>query len=386
MSAPRQSLAVVAHDAGGARALLPVALEMQRRGWKLAQFLAGPAATIFAEAFPASTVSDSSTQEFVTTEFKRQHVKVVLSACGLYNQIEHTVRLAALRLGLPVVAVQDAWFNHRERFEREGVASRPDLVCAMDELSIGEMALAGFTPSQLVLTGHPGLEQSVRLCKAATLKEVRGLRRAFKLKAQSLVFVFFSDPFFTGHDGTFYCGPGAIMRPDGTGLYGYTVRDVLPSVLRELEAALEKEGETADFLVRPHPAECAEVVDQIISQHPARSLRARVEMRGTTVESIQMADAVLGMMTIALLQAALAGKPAVSVELGLSASGQRDPCMANTLGYTHAAFDGDALRDLCRKLAQREWRALAPRPNPALPLEGATHRVSDCLLRASGLV
>lgn len=382
MSEARQSLAVVAHDAGGARALLPVALEMQRRGWELVQFLAGPAATIFAEAFPVSTVSDSSTQEFVTTELKRQQVKIVLSACGLYNQIEHTVRLAALRLGLPVVAVQDAWFNHRERFEREGVPSRPDLVCAMDELSIGEMALAGFTPSQLVLTGHPGLEQTVRHCQAATREQVRELRRAFGLEGKALVFTFFSDPFFTGPNGKFYCGPGAIMRPNGSGLYGYTVLDVLPAVLRELDRALENEGETADFIVRPHPSECSEVVEKIISQHPPGRLRPRMESRGTTIECIQMSDAVLGMMTIALLQAALAGKPSVSVELGLPASGEKDPCMANALGLTRSAFDEEALRDLCRKLAKRDWPALAPTPRHRLPLEGAAHRVSDCLLRA----
>lgn len=175
------------------------------------------------------------------------------------------------------------------------------------------------------------------------------------------------------------------MRPDGRGLYGYTVRDVLPPVLAELEHALDAADTTAVFIVRPHPSECAETVEGIIARHPAKRLRARVEPRGTTVEWIQLSDALLGMMTIALLQAALAGKPAVSVELGLLASDLEDPCMANTLGYTRAAFDSAALRDLCRCLVQRDWPALRPAPRYVLPLDGATSRVADCLLRATRL-
>ena len=255
----------------------------------------------------------------------------------------------------------------------------------MDELSLGELRVAGFAASQLELTGHPGLEQTVQLCRAATAEQMRERRQAFGLPEAGLVFTFFSDPFFTGPGGAFYSGPGAIMRPDGRGLYGYTVRDVLPPVLAELEHALDAADTTAVFIVRPHPSECAETVEGIIARHPAKRLRARVEPRGTTVEWIQLSDALLGMMTIALLQAALAGKPAVSVELGLLASDLEDPCMANTLGYTRAAFDSAALRDLCRCLVQRDWPALRPAPRYVLPLDGATSRVADCLLRATRL-
>jgi hypothetical protein len=381
MTAPRQSLAVVAHDAGGARALLPVATELQRRGHELILLLAGPAVKIFAEAFPVTPVADAAPLELITAELQRHQVVAVLSASGLYNRLEHTTRLAAQPLGLPVVALQDAWFNQRERFERNGSASRPDVVCVMDELSLIELERAGFSPAQLVLTGHPGLEQTVQLCRAATAKQVCDRRRAFGLSADGIVLTFFSDPFFTGPGRAFYSGPGGIMRPDGAGLYGYTVRDVLPAVLMELERALREENATAEFIVRPHPSECAEVVEEIVAQHPAERLRVRVEAQGTTVEWIQMSDALLGMMTIALLQAALAGKPALSVQLGLSASGQEDPCMANTLGYTRAAFDSATLRELCRHLARRNWPALQPAPRHALQIDGSASRVADCLLR-----
>ncbi len=381
----RQSLAVVAHDAGGARALLPVAVELQRRGWALTLLLAGPAVKVFAEALPVTAVADAAPLEFITGKLQRRHVLAVLSASGLYNQLEHTTRLAAQLLKLPVVAVQDAWFNHRERFERDGLASRPDVVCVMDALSLAELERAGFSPSQLVLTGHPGLEQTVQQCRAATSEQVGNLRRAFGLPVDGLVFTFFSDPFFTGPAGAYYSGPGAIMRPDGQGLYGYTVRDVLPAVLGELERALQEVNGAAELIVRPHPSECGEVVEEVVSHHRAERLRARVESQGTTVEWIQMSDALLGMMTIALLQGALAGKPAVSVELGLPASGQEDPCMANTLGYTRAAFGSLMLRELCRCLAQRDWPALRHAPRHELPLDGATKRVADCLLRTARL-
>lgn len=383
--ASRSKIALVAHDAGGARAVLPVALELQKHGWELVPFLAGPAVRVFGETLASGTVSDSMAQEEVVAMLQQQRAVALLSASGLYNTIEHTVRLAARQLKLPIVAVQDAWFSHTERYRRGGVESFPDLICAMDELSMADLESAGFSRPRLALTGHPGLERTVQRCRDVTPLQVHKQRQEFGLADDLLVLTFFSDPHYTGANGEFYSGPGAIMCPDGRGLYGYTVRDILPALLAELERALAAANTTAAVVVRPHPSECDAVLRELIARHPAQRIRVQVETRGSTENWIPISDALLGMMTIALLEAALAGKPAASIQLGLRESGQDDPCMANTLGYTEGVFDAAGLRALCEKLVQRDWAALRRSPRHALPIEGATRRVTDCLLRAARL-
>jgi hypothetical protein len=385
MSARAGRIALAAHDAGGAAVLLPVGRELERRGRDIVPVAAGPAVNVCAGLSGARQVDDGASVASLVAKFERWEIATLVSASGLYNQIEHTARLAAREMGLPVIAVQDAWFNHRERYERSGVSSRPDLVCVMDERSRIEMVGIGFAAGQVNLTGHPGLEETRRLSLAVTREDVRRRRREFGLGEDCLVLTFFSDPFYVGPAGSFYSGPGAIMRADGRGLYGYTVRDILPPLLDELEAASTDAGVDVDLVVRPHPSECDDVLREILRSFHERRVHVRLEAAGTTVEWLQMSDAVLGMMTIALLQGALAGKPAVSIELGLRESGEEDPCMASALGYSASVLDRPALRGACRALVRREWGVLRPTLAEPLCVEGAAARIADAVLRIEAL-
>jgi hypothetical protein len=88
----------------------------------------------------------------------------------------------------------------------------------------------------------------------------------------------------------------------------------------------------------------------------------------------------MGMMTIALLEAALAGKPSISVELGLLESGAEDPCVGNTAGYTHPIYHRAALREAARHLCQGRYENLYPTPRTPLHTAGASSRVADAIL------
>lgn len=381
-----QRVAVVAHDAGGARALVPVVHELRRRGLEIHPILAGPALKIWREELSrrVAGMEDKTPLPVLKAMLKRWRVDALLSAAGLYNLIEHRTRIAARGLGLPVVALLDSWFNYRERFERRPagrtVFSPADKVCVIDSLTRREMLKAGFGKAQIVLTGHPDMEQTVNACRAVSENRRRALRRAAGILQTGMVITFISDPFYIAPGLKFYSGPGAIMRPNGTGLFGYTVREILPVVLEELETALANEKIRATLVVRPHPSEHEEAVSRILRGTRLKSLRTQLIRRGTLAGWIQISDAVLGMMSIALLQAALSGRPAISVEIGLRGSGREDPCMSNTLGYTRGIFDRRELRRVCRLIARHDWDALKPRPKHPLPFASATKRVVEVLL------
>jgi hypothetical protein len=249
----------------------------------------------------------------------------------------------------------------------------------MDERSRDEIAQLGLHPDRVVLTGHPGLEDTLRQCRSLRAEDVPARRRALGLRDDGIVAAFFSDPFYIGPNRQYYSGPGAIMRPDGTGLYGYTVEDVLPALLTELESASRRARATVDVVIRRHPSECDEVLREIVTGFDGEWVQARLEDSGTTVDWLQVADVVLGMMTIALLEGALAGKPAVSIEFGLEESGQSDPCMAATLGYAAQVLHPRELPGTCMALVRREWDTLRSRPAEPLLVEGAAGRVADCV-------
>jgi len=380
-SRPAGSIVAVAHDAGGARGLLPVVAELKAQGLFVIGLAAGPAVSLWSADSNFSqvlAVADDSAEAVVVRILKDSHCRVLLSAAGLYNQIEHTARLVARAEHIPIVALLDSWFNYRERFERNlnGALSfsPPDKICAIDTLTQQEMQRAGF--NDVILTGHPDMERTIRQLRQQAPEKTLQWRVQERISPESLLITFFSDPFFNGPNRAFYSGPGAIMKTDGTGLYGYTVEDVLPVFLRELDNALAQVGGKAELVIRPHPSEHDEVLQTILAQAKLQHLRARITRNGSSLDWITASDAVVGMMTIALLQGALAGKPSISLEPGLPTSGEPDPCMSNTLGYTLGVFTPEGIPAICSRLAARDWAALKAVPRHELPLEGASQRVA----------
>ncbi len=386
MSSSRRVLAVC-HDAGGARALMPVAEELVRRGASVEACVAGPAASIWpreCSSVKSQEVADDLGESEARARLQRQGVDTLFSASGLYNQVEHTFRVAARALAARTVAVLDSWLNYAERFERcsngRVVRSHPDLVCVIDELSYQGMLAAGFSPEQLVVTGPPNLEASVRLCSAVDAAQRAAWRAEDGLTAEGLVVTFFSEPFVTGPNGQHFEGPGALIGHDGGSLFGYTALDTLDAVLHELEAACREARRPCTVIVRPHPAECADPLRSLLAARRTRWVDAVVRGDRNASRWIAVADVVVGMMTIALLEAALAGRPTLSVQLGLREARAEDPCLGNRLGYTYPIYDraelGLAMRRACRD-------AMEPRPGlpgRELPIWGAVERVASAVL------
>lgn len=387
------SIAVVAQDAGGARALAPVVQLLMNRGVTCYPLMAGPAVDVWRSEFPNLELVPCSGEESINelqSKLKEQGASLLLSASGLYNVIEHRARLAAKDCGFKVIAVLDSWFNYTKRFEREEsgnvIRSVPDLICAIDDRTRAAYLDAGYAVEQIVVTGQPDLERTIARCKIASDESQAHLRRKFEVQPDGLVMTFFSDPFFIGPDRKFYSGPGAIMKSDGSGLYGYTVEDVLPDVMRQLDCALAENGQRAQLVVRPHPSEDPSVVAELVKAFDGKYLTVELRSEGTSVDWIQLSDAVFGMMTISLLHAGLAGVPAVSYQPGLNASGEEDPCFATTFGYCLGVQDLDSLAGACKAVVSDEWKPMNGKNEYAIPVGGAAEAVVDVVERNLELI
>lgn len=108
---PARRVLTVCHDAGGARAVMPVARELERRGASVLALVAGPAAAIWPTECPeveCKVVPDGIAPTEAGEIFEVRHIEALLSACGLYNRLEHTLRVAARERGLWSVAVLDS--------------------------------------------------------------------------------------------------------------------------------------------------------------------------------------------------------------------------------------------------------------------------------------
>jgi hypothetical protein len=92
-------------------------------------------------------------------------------------------------------------------------------------------------------------------------------------------------------------------------------------------------------------------------------------------------DAVIGMMSIALLEAAVSGRPALSVEIGLLESGAEEPCISNLLVYTFAVYKREALRQALIDICKGNLAGVTTSRKVDLRVHGAARRTAAVVLQ-----
>jgi hypothetical protein len=357
---------------------------LERRGNSVLTVVAGPSISLFASELDRSAAvvgSDSLGVDEAVDILREFGAQALLSAAGAYNFIEHTFRLAARRAGISSVAVLDYWYEYAARFQRTTngtvTSSKPDLVCALDEMSLtGLIEEAGFRPDQVMISGPPNLEATVANLRNVTEKEAVSWREKYGLRADELTIVFFSDPFYVGPNGEYVLNEGTAFDAEGRSLFGYTPEQILGAVLRKVQWISDILKQPTNVLVKPHPREQRERLWPLVNSVHGPWLRSTVIENGSARELIAVADIVMGMGSVALLEAALAGKTTMSVEIGLQTVNTYDPCIGNVLGYTIPIFDEVALEQILQRIFGAPGDQPAPTPRQPLLIDGAAARVA----------
>lgn len=364
----RRKVLVVSSDAGGTLALLPVVRELVRHDAHVHAVGSGPAISIWQrERLPCEwdSVDDGIGEMVAAATIDAHRPDVLLSGAGAYNTIEHTFRRAAADAHVFCFALVDGWFNFKARFERGGTSdvttSVPDLIGVMDAASCEEMIEEGFARERVVVVGAPHIEETVSQVTSASMEEVDRLRTSFGLYGDLPTFAFFS---------------GNVLEETRLGA-GQTQTAILSEVVGALVDAGRERGEPLQLLVKPHPSEVAAALAAILETAPADRLVSRLVEYGRSSDLICLADGVLGIRSTVLLEAAMCGRPALSLQFGRDVSRYPDKYFGQRPGIT-AVYDAGQCRPAIRHLLSGAGRIVAPQP-AATSCE-ATSKVLEAIL------
>ena len=287
-----RTLLVVTGDPGGARVLIPgvKALQRKRPVWKF-EILAGPnsfklwkAAGFRPKRWTSRVVGRTAAEKRLRS--KKPHVLV--TGTSFENPTESWFRAAAKKQDIRSFSALDHWCNYRRRYEAGRKLILPDVIGVMDDLARKKMIQAGIPRRLLAVVGHPVLEPFLK-------------RQKVRSRAGRQV-LYLSEPI--SWDGKL--NPKVVRYP------GHNELTVLKSLL---EVFARRSGLLRYSLrIRPHPLEPRSRLQKVLRSHAPSGLRATID-RGRSLErDFASSRVVLGITSIALLQARLMGKPVLSLQ------------------------------------------------------------------------
>jgi len=315
-------VAVVAGDAGGARAVLPVAQRLRTaRVVAVDCYAYGPAVAIFVEAGLRPIQPSADVLERLG---RYDRLLVATSINADRWELRFTAR--ARELGIPSIAVLDFWGQYLPRFTQAHTVELPDRIAVMDSSARSEMIADGFAAPMLAVTGQPALDElgeyarpEVRISCRQELRRVAGLG-----EGGGPVILFASQPLSQLHD------PAVL---------GFHEKEVLADIVGAGNQLFGRPGQSATLVIKPHPREAGRPF-ALPQTSPGFAIRLLNEADVTPRLAAAGADLVIGMNSMLLLEACLLGTRVISYQPGLR---MPDVLPSNRMGWSRGVFRREEL-------------------------------------------
>lgn len=352
---------VVARQAGAASALAPVVAALRAHGAFVSVLGFEHAHAAFAQC--GISVQRITTDGEAMRALRSQMPDVLLTGTSSCAREDGALWELARRIGVPSVALLDHWYAYAKRFTPPGrrpFETTPDVIAVMDAAAQQRLVEAGCPPSVVRVTGQPAFDAILD----RTWPRDGRLRHALDLPHDGFVVLFVSEP----------VGEEFGVDSRSATYLGYTETLVLELVLVALRMVADEHP--VGIVVRPHPTEGVALLERV-----ARRVAAVPWRFGLDVDPRQLAagaDAVVGMTSIFLLEAALMGRPTVSVR-----PDAREPCDLVAL-HPGLIAEGDTVEAVAAWL-QTTLRDRTPRPLVTSGVGGAGDRVTALALELAAV-
>ena len=301
-SACRLTVVASARDIGAGQVLAPVLANLVEVGTKVSAFLAHPANEIFDQrGLPyqpvGSHLSLAELHKLAERIINDRHPDLVLVGTCLGPSLDKELTVSARQFGIPTVGVLDHWWHLWQRFVNLNGGPRwqylPDRLAVMDEIARDRLLSQGCPPERLVIAGQPYLEEVAaagpRMCGA-------GMRRALQVTEDVRLVVFALES--RGNDRT-------RRKWQWEHPTAEEMRRAVAMIRSALRWVARKHGLSVVLILKEHPAEAADWLGVDLDEGLRTILLAKCDPRSL----MAAADAVAGMTSMFIFEAAAMGKP-----------------------------------------------------------------------------
>ncbi len=275
MTTLKNSVLVVAHDAGGAE-ILAHYVQQQLSPENCRFVIEGPAKKVFQRVL--GQVNCCSLQQGLAQS------DWCLCGTSWQSDLEWQAVKQAKRLGKHVVSFIDHWVNYPQRFIRNGERLLPDELWVGDQYAEA-IARKTFTDIPICVVDNPYLK--------SITQEIKRHKKICVPNEDEKTSVLFISENISGH---------ARLKYNDEHYFGYTEFEAIEFLLSNLDWL---DSQIKTVLIRPHPSDSPDKYSDILKRYPNKVRMSRGE---TLLADIQSADWVTGCESMALVIALLAGK------------------------------------------------------------------------------
>lgn len=283
-----KKIIVVCHDAGGAEIVSSYVRKHSERESFLC-YVAGPAQKIFArKGIPTVSLDRKNflIKDILSTQGK---IKYLLCGSSWASNVEKDFIFVAKELGITTVVYLDHWINYRERFgypNKNWQKNLPEEIWVGDVYAL-KLAKQNYRSSK---------DLKIKLVRNEYFKEV--VEESHNQPAHGLTTILF------------------IGEPISEALNIYTDKKIPPvtefDLLKKICETFHKRSSKVKVIIRLHPAESKDKYNALIKSF-SRKIKVHVSREQYLVRDLARADVVIGMSSMALALAYVAGKKTMSV-------------------------------------------------------------------------
>jgi RimJ/RimL family protein N-acetyltransferase len=275
---------IASHDRGGANAIMAV---LAKQNWfrqqRLSFYFAGPAQ----DTFSAELAVAEHYQSLV--DIKRLTFDAILCGSSYHSNHERELILWAKDQHIPVLCLIDSWMNLSQRFwlSEQSVYCLPDIISVIDQHCYQKLRteLNGHRPN-IVVAGQPYLESLIGRQDHQPPLPAEGGRQI----------LFCSEPMRQNYN----------MQ----GQLGYDQFSVFDDLVR----LFEHNKVAVTLHLKLHPSETSQDWQALCAQYQQCTFVKVVQAESQLADCLLQVEYVVGMVSMALLEAVLAGKRTFSCQ------------------------------------------------------------------------
>jgi len=244
--------------------------------------------------------------------------------------------------GIKTIGVLDQWQNYALRFsgagEEERLAYMPDHIFVMDDFAKKEMVEEGIPKEKIMVTGQPAFSE-VSNNQRQLQGQTNTIKKEIGIPDNAIVVTFVAEA----------------LKKDFADNLGYDEQSTLMFLGEVLEKTASNFIDREIFLiVKLHPENSQNEFDWVESKWPSLK-KCFISNQSSPSEVISVSDFVMGMSSVFLVEAILAEKLVVSLQLNTQLKSQAIAARVGAIPFIRTIKDGEDI--ILSVLNDQEYRA-----------------------------